>query len=153
MRLASTFVGRTFALVLTSPRQRARDTCALAGFGAVEQVDDDLCEWDYGDYEGRTTAQIRVERPGWSLWTDAAPGGEDAEAVGARADRVIERLRTANGDALVFAHAHVLRVLGARWIGSPPSGGMHLALDPAHPSTLGYERETPVIREWNRPVS
>ena len=151
-RLAPALAGREFALVLTSPRQRARETCALAGFAAVERVDEDLREWDYGDYEGRTTADIRVERPGWSLWSDGVPGGEDVAAVGRRADRVIARLRAANGDALVFAHAHVLRVLAARWVGLAPADGMRLALEPARPSTLGYEREVAVIREWNAPV-
>lgn len=151
-RLAPALADRAFALVLTSPRQRARATCALAGFGAAAQVDEDLREWDYGEYEGRTTADIRVERPGWSLWTDGVPGGEDVTAVGRRADRVIARLRSANGDALVFAHAHVLRVLAARWVGLPPADGMRLALEPARPSTLGYEREIAVIREWNLPV-
>jgi probable phosphoglycerate mutase len=151
-RLASVLSGRAFALVLTSPMQRARATCALAGFAAVEQVDEDLREWDYGEYEGRTTPDIRVERPGWSLWSDGVPGGEDAAAVGRRADRVISRLRAANGDALVFAHAHVLRVLAARWVGLAPADGMRLALEPARLSTLGYERETAVIGEWNAPV-
>jgi broad specificity phosphatase PhoE len=151
-RLAPVLAGRAFALVLTSPMQRARATSALAGFAAVEQVDEDLREWDYGEYEGRTTADIRVERPGWSLWSDGVPGGEDAAAVGRRADRVIARLRGANGDALVFAHAHVLRVLAARWVGLAPADGMRLALEPARLSTLGYERETAVIGEWNAPV-
>jgi probable phosphoglycerate mutase len=151
-RLAPALADRVFALVLTSPRQRALETCALAGFAAVGEVDEDLCEWDYGEYEGRTTAAIRVERPGWSLWSDGVPGGEDAAAVGRRADRVIGRVRSANGDALVFAHAHVLRVLAARWVGLPPADGMRLALEPARPSTLGYEREIAVINEWNAPV-
>ena len=139
----------TFALVLTSPRRRASETCALAGFGAVARTDDDVEEWDYGDYEGRTTADIRRERPGWSLWADGAPGGEDAAEVGRRADRVIARLRAVDGNALVFAHAHVLRVLGARWIDLDPTEGARFALDPARWSVLGYEREVAVIREWN----
>jgi broad specificity phosphatase PhoE len=153
LALAPALADRAFALVLTSPRQRARETCALAGFGVVAQVDEDLCEWDYGEYEGRTTVAIREQRPGWSLWTDGVPGGEDVAAVGTRADRVIRRLRAANGDALVFAHAHVLRVLAARWVALPPVDGMHFALEPARPSTLGYEREIAVIREWNLPVT
>ncbi len=152
-RLAGPLAPRSFAVVLTSPLRRARDTCALAGYGAVARVDDDLVEWDYGEYEGVTTAAIRAERPRWSLWTDGAPGGEDAAAVGERADRVIEAVRNADGDALVFAHAHVLRVLAARWIGLGPAEGARFALDPARPSTLGYERETAVIREWNVPVA
>jgi broad specificity phosphatase PhoE len=148
-RLAIALAGRRFALVLTSPLQRARETCALAGFGAAAQVDGDLVEWDYGEYEGRTTAQIRAERPGWSLFSDGVPGGEPASAVAARADRVIARLRDVPGDALVFAHGHVLRVLAARWIRLPPESGARLALEPARFSVLGYEREVAVIREWN----
>jgi broad specificity phosphatase PhoE len=148
-RVGAALANRSFALVLTSPLVRARDTCALAGFDAVAQVDADLVEWDYGEYEGRTTAEIRAERPGWSLWSDGVPGGEDAAAVGRRAERVIVRLRATPGDALVFAHGHVLRVLASRWIGLGPADGARLALDPARLSTLGYERETAVIREWN----
>ena len=151
-RLAAPLGQWSFALVLTSPLQRARDTCALAGFGAVAQTDDDLREWDYGDYEGRTTAAIRAERPAWSLWTDGVPGGEGASEVGRRADRVVARLRAAPGDALVFAHAHVLRVLAMRWVGLPASDGMRITLDPARLSVLGYEREVAVLREWNSPV-
>jgi broad specificity phosphatase PhoE len=151
-RLAPLLASRSFALVLTSPLLRARETCELAGLAAAAQVDDDLAEWDYGEYEGRTTAAIRAERPGWSLWSDGVPGGEDAAAVGRRADRVIARLRAVQGDAAVFAHAHILRVLAARWVGLDPTQGARLALDPARPSTLGYERETAVIREWNTPV-
>jgi probable phosphoglycerate mutase len=146
--LAPVLARRRYALVLTSPLARARDTAALAGFPHAT-VDDDLLEWDYGEYEGRTTADIREERPGWLLWTDGVPAGEDATAVGRRADRVIARVRAAAGDALVFAHGHVLRVLAARWIELPPEDGMRLALDPARPSMLGYEREVAVIQEWN----
>jgi broad specificity phosphatase PhoE len=152
-RLAGPLAVHSFALVLTSPLRRARDTCALAGFGAVARVDDDLVEWDYGEYEGRTTPAIRSERPRWSLWSDGAPGGEDAAGVGARADRVIATVRAASGDALLFAHAHILRVLAARWVGLPPEDGARFALDPARPSTLGYERDVAVIREWNVPIA
>ena len=151
--LADVLAQRTFALVLTSPLQRAAESCALAGFATIARVDDDLVEWDYGVYEGRTTAEIRIERPGWSLWSDGVPDGEDVEAVGRRADRVIARLRAAPGDALVFAHGHLLRVLAARWIGLPPFAGSRFALDPARPSVLGYERELAVIRSWNVPVT
>jgi broad specificity phosphatase PhoE len=151
-RLAGPLGLRSFSVVLTSPLRRARDTCALAGYAAVARVDDDLLEWDYGEYEGRTTAAIRAERPGWSLWNDGVPGGEDAAAVGRRVDRVIASVRAAPGDALLFAHAHVLRVLAARWIELQPQAGARFALDPARPSTLGYERDVPVIREWNVPV-
>jgi broad specificity phosphatase PhoE len=133
--------------------ERARETCALAGFRSVAEVDDDLLEWDYGEYEGRTTVDIRAERPRWSLWSDGALGGEDAAAVGQRADRVVARLRAASGDALVFAHAHVLRVLAMRWIGLAAADGMHITLEPARLSVLAYEREIAVISEWNVPVA
>jgi broad specificity phosphatase PhoE len=151
-RLAAPLASRAFAVVLTSPLQRARETCSLAGFAAVAQVDEDLVEWDYGEYEGRTTEAIRAVRPEWSLWSDGVPGGEDPAAVGRRADRVIARLRAATGDALLFAHAHVLRVLAARWIGLAPGDGARFTLGPARLSVLGYEREASVIREWNAPV-
>jgi broad specificity phosphatase PhoE len=140
---------RRFALVLTSPLQRAAETCRLAGYGGVAEQRDELMEWDYGAYEGRKTADIREEHPGWTLWRDGVPGGERAAEVGARADRVIAELRALTGDAAVFAHGHVLRVLAARWIGLEPSAGQLFALDPATLSVLGYERETPVVRSWN----
>jgi probable phosphoglycerate mutase len=124
----------------------------LAGFGGVAETDDDLREWDYGDYEGRTTAAIRGERPGWLLWSDGVPNGEDLAALGRRADRVVARLRAVDGDALVFAHGHVLRVVAARWIDLAPEHGARFGLDPARFSVLGYEREVAVIREWNSPV-
>ena len=151
--LAAPLAARAFGLVLTSPMARARDTCALAGSAAVAQVDDDLREWDYGDFEGRTTAEIRVAEPGWSLWSDGAPGGETPAAVAARADRVIARIRAAGGEVLVFAHAHLLRVLAARWVGLTASDGARLALAPARISVLGYERETAVIERWNSPAA
>jgi probable phosphoglycerate mutase len=138
-----------FGLVLSSPRLRARQTCELAGFGGQVQIADDLAEWDYGDYEGRRTADIRVERPGWLLWDDDAPGGETAEQVGARADRVIARVREADGDALAFAHGHILRVLTARWLDQSPRAGRLYALDAGTISTLGWEREVAVITLWN----
>jgi broad specificity phosphatase PhoE len=139
-----------FELVLTSPLSRASETCRLAGLGDVAVPSDDLLEWDYGAYEGRTTAEIRAERPGWSLWRDGVPGGETAEQVGERADRVVAKLRASDGDAAVFAHGHLLRVLAARWLGLDPAEGRLLALDTASLSVLGYEREIPVIRLWNR---
>jgi broad specificity phosphatase PhoE len=136
--------------VLVSPLQRAAETCRLAGLSATAIVDDDLREWDYGDYEGLTTPEIRATRPGWSLWRDGCPGGEDAAAVGARADRVVARLAAIDsGAAVVFAHGHLLRVLAARWIGLGPEAGALLALDPATVSALGWEREQRVIRRWN----
>lgn len=136
-------------LVLVSPRQRAIETCRLAGLGDHAQVDDDLQEWDYGDYEGLTTPEIWASRPGWNLWRDGCPGGETAADVAARADRVVAKLTAAHGTAVVFAHGHLLRVLGARWAGLPPEAGAVLALDPATVSTLGWEREQRVIRGWN----
>jgi broad specificity phosphatase PhoE len=139
--------GRPFARVLTSPLQRAAETCRLAGFeGSVRE---DLVEWDYGEFEGRTTLEIRDERPGWSLWRDGVPGGETAEDVGRRTDRVIEEVRAVDGDTVVFAHGHLLRVLAARWLGLEPRAGRLFALDPATISILGYDRETRVIALWN----
>jgi broad specificity phosphatase PhoE len=140
---------RQFERVLTSPLSRAADTCRLAGFGDVAELRDELMEWDYGAYEGRTTAEIRQERPGWSLWRDGVPEGETAADVGARADRVIAELRGLDGDALLFAHGHLLRVLTARWLGLEPIEGRLFALDSGTISLLGFERETPVIRVWN----
>jgi broad specificity phosphatase PhoE len=140
---------KTFALILTSPLRRALDTCKLAGQGQAAVLDDDLLEWDYGVYEGRRTDDIRKERPGWSLWTDGCPGGESADDVGARVDRVIARSLQAGGDVALFAHGHVLRVLAARWLELPPAGGRYFALDTASLSVLGQEREQRVIRSWN----
>jgi probable phosphoglycerate mutase len=148
-RLARVLAGLDLALVLTSPRSRARETAELAGLGSRAQVDDDLVEFDYGDYEGRTTPEIRESRPGWSLWDDDVPGGETLEAVGARADRVIARIRAVDGDVAVFAHGHLLRVLGARWAGLPPRAGGNLALSTGALCQLGYERERPAIWTWN----
>jgi probable phosphoglycerate mutase len=144
--------GRDFALVLTSPLERARETCRLAGFDDQAQTRDELMEWDYGAYEGRTTPEVREERPGWTLWRDGVPSGETIEQVAERVDRVIEEIRGPDGDALLFAHGHVLRVLTARWLGLEPHAGRLFALDPATLSALGYERETPVIRVWNEAV-
>jgi broad specificity phosphatase PhoE len=138
---------RTFSLVLSSPLVRARHTAELAG--CTPQIDDDMREWDYGQYEGRTTHDIREERPGWSLWRDGVIGGETADQVGARADRVIARVRAAGGDCLLFAHGHFLRILGARWIGAVPTFAEHLLLATAAVSILGYERETPALARWN----
>ncbi len=137
----------SFDAVLTSPRRRARRTAELAGF-AHAHVDDGLVEWDYGDYEGVTTEEIRHDVPGWSVWTHGSPGGETAEEVTRRLDRVVERLR-GGGRVLVFAHGHSLRALAARWTGQPVADGRFLRLDTATLSTLGYERETPVILRWN----
>jgi len=140
--------GTDFGLVLTSPRQRARATAELAGFPDAE-VDEDLAEWAYGDYEGITTDEVRRTDPGWTIWTGAVPGGETAAQVGERLDRVVARLVAAEGTSLVFAHGHSLRVLAARWLGLPPTDGRHFRLDTATVSVLGHERESPVVLRWN----
>jgi broad specificity phosphatase PhoE len=144
--------GRRFGLVLTSPLRRAFDTCRLAGFGDAAQAREELAEWDYGEYDGRTTAEIREERPDWSLWRDGVPGGEPPEAVGRRADRVIEELRATEVDVLVFGHGHQLRVLAARWLGLAPADGRLFMLSTGSLSILGYERENAVIKRWNEPL-
>jgi broad specificity phosphatase PhoE len=142
-----------FVLVLSSPLQRAAETCRLAGLGDGAKVRDDLLEWDYGDNEGRTTGEIRSTKPGWSLWRDGVPNGESAEAVAARADRVIAEVRSAGGDVALFAHGHLLRVLTARWLDLPPDRGRSFVLETATLSVLGYERENPAIVRWNVPGS
>jgi broad specificity phosphatase PhoE len=144
---------RRFAAVWTSPLSRALDTCRLAGFGDVAVAKDELVEWDYGEYEGRTTLDIRSEQTGWTLWNDGVPGGETVDEVAARVDRALAEVESAAGDVLVFAHGHVLRVLAARWLDLEPEGGRLFALDPATLSVLGYERETRVIRLWNQSVA
>ena len=141
----------TFSLVLTSPLQRALETCRLAGYGDHAQVRPDLVEWDYGRYEGLTSTQIEKIQPNWSLWRDGGPGGEEAADVGRRADRVIAEVRGVEGDTLIFAHGHVLRVLASRWLDEPPEGGRHYALQTATLSVLTYEHADPVIRHWNLP--
>lgn len=145
--------GRPFALVLVSPLRRAVETCRLAGYGAVAQTEPQLQEWDYGDYEGRTTADIQRENPGWSLWTSPIPHGETIDHVAGRARAVIARAAAVQGDVALFAHAHILRILTACWLGLPPAGGRLFALDTASVSTLGYERETRVISRWNLSAS
>ena len=142
--------GRPFALVLTSPLSRARDTCRLSGYGDAAQVTDDLLEWNYGIYEGRTTAEIGAVEPGWSVWTASIRDGETVEQVGDRTRRVIDRSAAAPGDVALFAHAHVLRILTACWLGLPPLQGRNLALGTASLSVLGYERENRVIEIWNQ---
>jgi len=138
----------SFDLVLTSPRQRARRTAELAGFPRAE-VEPDLVEWGYGDYEGRTTEDIREDVPGWTVWTHPTPGGESAEDVATRCDRVVAQVRSAGERVLVFGHGHALRALTARWLEEPVSFGRHVKLDTATVSTLGFERETPVVLRWN----
>jgi len=137
-----------FDLVLSSPRQRARRTAELAGFPDAH-VEDDLVEWDYGDYEGITTPQIRESVPGWTVWSHPVPGGETPDDVGRRLDRVLAKVRANGGRVLVFSHSHALRALTARWLGQPVSGGRFFRLDTGTSSVLGYERETSVVVRWN----
>jgi probable phosphoglycerate mutase len=148
--VADRLKGLSFSAVWSSPSQRAFNTCTLAGFSGVKK--DDLQEWDYGAYEGLTTKQILVERPGWNVFRDGCPGGETAADVGARADAIVSQLRAANGSVLVFSSAHFLRVLAARWLDLPPEDGALLVLDTASLSILGYEHDLtePVIRRWNQ---
>jgi len=145
--------GTEFAAVFVSPMQRARETCAIAGFGDVAVVEEGLREWDYGMYEGKTTAEIRKVVPGWSVWKDEIVGGESVEHVGERADEVIARALASapvGGKVALFAHAHILRILAARWIGLAADGGRLLALGTGSVSVVGWERETRVIESWNR---
>jgi probable phosphoglycerate mutase len=137
-----------FSLVLTSPRERARETARLTGHGEAS-VDADLAEWDYGDLEGRTTEQIRETYPGWTIWAGPVPGGESAVQVEERLDRVVARCRAVGGRVLLFGHGHALRALAARWLDLPVTDGRHLRLDTATLSVLGWERETPVVLRWN----
>ena len=150
-RLGERLRGITFARVWTSPLQRARRTCELAGFGTVAEIDSDLVEWNYGEYEGRRTVEIRAEGPNWQLFRDGCPGGESPQQVAARADRVVNRVRAVPGDVLLFASGHFLRMLAARWIGIETSRAIAFMLSTASLSALGYENslEQPVIRLWN----
>ena len=147
--LGARLSGHTFALVIVSPLERARETARLAGLGDGCEVREDLLEWDYGDYEGITTAEIRETRPDWYLWRDGVPNGETADEVGARCDRVIEEILGAEGNVAVFAHGHVLRALGARWAKEPVSFGGRLYLTTGAVCVLGFEREVRVLRSWN----
>ena len=151
--LREPLAGRSFARVLASPLGRALETCRLAGLGDHAEVTDDLLEWDYGEYEGVTTKEIREQRPEWYLWRDGCPGGETAEEVGRRVDRVVDELDGTDGDAVLFAHGHVLRVLAARWLRLGPDSGALFKLDTGTLSALGWERETRVITRWNGPVT
>jgi probable phosphoglycerate mutase len=150
-RLGERLNGLRFAQVLTSPLQRASRTCALAGFGDSAEVDVDLLEWDYGEYEGRTSADIHAERPDWRLFRDGCPGGETAAQVGARADRIVQRVRALHADVLLFSSGHFLRVLAARWLGLEPGAGRYFLLGTASLSALGYEHteSQPVIQFWD----
>ncbi len=143
-------VGKEFSLTLVSPRQRARETCRIAGFLSKAEVDDNLAEWDYGEFEGRTTTDIRRERPGWSVWTEGPLGGETIEQVGLRAYGIVERAAACGGRVALFSHAHFLRILAATWLGLPPAAGSLFALDTGSVSILGHERETRVVQLWNR---
>ena len=150
-RLLPILARETFALVLVSPLQRARETCELTGLGAAAVIDPDLVEWNYGDYEGKRTADILSVNPGWKLFNDGCPGGESPVRVAARADRVIARARAAGGNVLLFSSGHILRMIGARWLGLPPSGGAYFLLGTASVSVLSYEHDInePVHRSWN----
>ena len=151
-RMRSLLTGNAFALVLCSPMRRARETCALAGFGEQAVVDRDLLEWNYGEYEGLTPEQIRKVAPGWLIFRDGCPGGETPEQVGVRVDRIIARSRAVDGDIALFSHGHLLRVLVARWIGLPAGGGQHFQLDTGTLSVLDYYCEMPAVRVWNGPI-
>jgi broad specificity phosphatase PhoE len=142
----------TFALVLSSPLERAKQTSVLAGFGERVAIDRDLAEWDYGEYEGLTTGEIRMKAPDWTIFNDGCPGGESPDQVRARADRVIARIRSTEGHVALFAHGHLLRVLVARWLGLPTSAGSWFLLDTATVSVLSYYRGTPAIKQWNTGV-
>jgi broad specificity phosphatase PhoE len=141
-----------FDLVLVSPSVRARETCELCGLESDAQLRPDLLEWDYGDYEGLTTPEIRAQRPDWRLWRDGCPGGESAADVGARADRIVEEIKADGGEVAVFSHGHMLRVLGARWVALGSESGARLGLSTAAICVLGHERETPIIARWNDTV-
>jgi broad specificity phosphatase PhoE len=151
-RMRPVLAKNAFALVLCSPMQRARKTCELAGLGDPAVIDDDLVEWNYGEYEGLTANQIRETARDWLIFRDGCPGGESPEQVGARADRVIARARATDGDVALFAHGHVLRVLAARWIGLPAASGQHFLLDTGTLCVLGYYRDIPAVRVWNGPL-
>jgi probable phosphoglycerate mutase len=151
-RLAAPLAREKFGLVLVSPLQRARETCALAGFGDVAVVEPDLVEWNYGSYEGLTPREIHDIDPGWMLFRDGCPGGEAPDQVGVRVDRVIARAFSADGDVALFAHGHVLRTLAARWIGLSPGEGQRFLLDTGTISILGFYRDVPAVKVWNAPL-
>lgn len=148
--LGSELRAGNWEMVLSSPLRRARETCELAGLGHAMAIDEDLREWSYGEYEGLTTPEIRERRPDWNLWRDGCPGGESPDDLVKRADHVLATLRRSDGDCVIFAHGHILRVIAARWIGQPVAFGARLALSTGTLSTLGFERETEVVKEWNR---
>jgi probable phosphoglycerate mutase len=152
-RMRPVLARREFGLVLCSPLQRARETCALVGLGAGSVIDPDLVEWNYGEYEGLTPAQIQKTAPGWLIFRDGCPGGETPGQVGVRVDRVIARARAAGCDTAIFAHGHVLRVLAARWIGLPPGGGEHFLLGTGTLCVLGFYHDVPAVQIWNGPLA
>jgi broad specificity phosphatase PhoE len=143
---------QTFALVMTSPLQRARETCELTGLGQQAEVDNDLREWNYGEYEGLTPKQIQARRPSWMIFTDGCPGGESPDEIQARIDRVIKKVRAVEGDVALFAHGHFLRSFGARWLGLRAEEGRFFLLDPATVSVLSYYRGIPALNRWNAPL-
>jgi broad specificity phosphatase PhoE len=149
LELRDRLAGADFALVLVSPLERARETARLAGLGDPCQVREDLLEWDYGDYEGVTTPEIREQRPDWYLWRDGVPNGETAAEVGARCDRIVEEIRSVDGNVAIFAHGHILRALAARWVEEPVEFGGRLYLSTGSLCVLGFEREVHVIKLWN----
>ena len=151
LALKPALAGVHFDLILCSPRQRARRTAELAGITGPT-IDDQLVEWDYGDYEGRTRIDIQKERPNWSVWSDGCPGGESPEQVAKRVDGVIERVHSTEGRALLFAHGHILRALAARWLTQPVALGAHLELVTGRVSVLGHDRGTPTLELWNAPT-
>jgi probable phosphoglycerate mutase len=150
-RMRLVLARETFSLVLVSPLQRARETCELAGLADAAVLDDDLVEWNYGEYEGLTPEEIRVRAPGWLIFRDGCPGGESPDEVGARVDRVVARVRAAPGDVALFAHGHVLRVLAARWLGMRAGAGQHFLLDTSTLSVLADYRGIPAVKIWNGP--
>jgi len=150
--LRPALAAESFDLVLTSPLRRARETCELAGLGPRAEIDADLAEWNYGEYEGRTSAEIQAQRPGWVIFRDGCPGGESPDQVAARADRVIARVRAVQGNVALFAHGHILRVFVSRWIGLAPRAGENFLLDTSTLSVLGYYGDAPAVQTWNAPV-
>jgi len=142
-----------FSMVLTSPLRRARETCELAGLGGQAEIDATLVEWDYGEYEGLTSNEIRAKAPGWMLFSDGCPGGESPSQVAARVDQLIARIRTVEGDVALFAHGHVFRVFAARWLGLPPAAGSHFLLDTATVSVLSHYQGIPAVKRWNAPLA
>lgn len=151
-RLGAALRGREFGTVLCSPLGRARETCELAGFAGRGEIRDELREWDYGEYEGLTTAEIREKRPGWTVWNGGCPGGETVDEVARRVDPVVADLRKADADVILFAHGHLLRILSARWLEAPGDFGAHLVFATGRYGVLGHERETPALTGWNLPT-